>query len=130
MLNDHLSNMMSRLDNVEKKRKKECLIRPNTKLLRNILEILKTKKYIQNYEIKIDKAMGGQIKVSLHGAINRCGSIKPRFSVQLNDFEKYEKRYLPAAGFGILIVSTSKGIMTHEESIKKKIGGKLLAYCY
>lgn len=122
--------MMSRLDNIEKKRKKECLIRPNTKLLRNILEILKTKKYIEDYSIIIDKARGGQIKVNFWGAINKCGPIKPRFAVGLNDFEKFEKRYLPAAGFGILIVSTSKGIMTHEEAMKKKMGGKLLAYCY
>ena len=41
-----------------------------------------------------------------------------------------EKRYLPAKDFGILIMSTSKGIMTHYDAKKKNLGGKLLSYCY
>ena len=45
-------------------------------------------------------------------------------------FEKFERRYLPAKGFGILIVSTSIGMMTNEEAKIKMIGGKLLAYVY
>ena len=44
--------------------------------------------------------------------------------------EKYEKRYLPAKQFGILIISTPKGLMTHVQAMDKKTGGKLIAYCY
>ena len=44
--------------------------------------------------------------------------------------EKYEKRYLPARAFGVIIVTTSKGLMLLSESVEKKLGGKLLAYCY
>ena len=46
------------------------------------------------------------------------------------NYEKYEKRFLPAKGFGILIVSTPKGLMTHEEARKKKLGGVLIVYVY
>ena len=46
------------------------------------------------------------------------------------DFEKFERRYLPAKDMGILIVSTPAGIMTHVEAKKKGLGGRLLAYCY
>ena len=130
MLNDHLANMMSHINNSEKKRKKECSVKPNSKLIRNVLDILKSKKYIDSYKIEIEKSRGGLINLNLNGNINKCGAIKPRFAVPVDGFEKFEKRYLPASGFGILIVSTNKGIMTHEEAMKKQTGGKLLAYCY
>ena len=54
----------------------------------------------------------------------------PRFSIKTDDYEKTEKRHLPAKDFGIIIISTSQGILTHIEAKKKKIGGMLIAYCY
>ena len=58
------------------------------------------------------------------------GAIKPRFAVKATEYEKFEKRYLPAKGFGILIVSTVKGLMTHYEAKQQGLGGRLIAYCY
>ena len=43
---------------------------------------------------------------------------------QFHDFEKFEKRYLPAKNFGILIVTTPEGIMTHYEAKERGIGGR------
>ena len=45
-------------------------------------------------------------------------------------YEKVEKQYLPAKEFGVIIVTTSKGIMTLSQAKELGIGGKLLAYCY
>ena len=70
---------------------------------------------------------GGYLKINLLGSINAIGVIKPRFAVSVDEFEKFEKRFLPAQDMGIILVSTSKGIMTHTEA-KNKIGGKLFAY--
>ena len=39
-------------------------------------------------------------------------------------------RYLGAEGFGIIIVSTSEGVMIHSEAKKKGLGGRLIAYVY
>ena len=128
-LNDPLANAMSHLVNSEKKGKSECLISPNSKLLLKTLSILKDNNYIGNIEA-VSKAQGGVLKVNLIGNINRCGVVKPRFSFTKDNYEMFEKRYLPAKGFGLSIVSTSKGIMTHKEALEKKLGGKLLAYCY
>ncbi|MFT4305058.1 MAG: 30S ribosomal protein S8, partial [Candidatus Woesearchaeota archaeon] len=77
-----------------------------------------------------DNKRGGILNLNLINKLNKCGVIKPRFSCELNEFEKFEKRFLLAKGFGILIVSTSQGLMTHDEAKEKKIGGKLIAYCY
>jgi len=64
------------------------------------------------------------------GRINDCGVIKPRFPVKKNEFEKWEKRYLPSPDVGLLVISTSKGVMTHREAKELGIGGVLLAYVY
>ena len=47
-----------------------------------------------------------------------------------DNYEKYKRRFLPASGFGIMIVSTTKGMMTHRESEKQNLGGRLIAYVY
>ena len=128
-LNDPVANVMSHLLNCDKLGKKYCEVRPVSKIIKNILTILKDNGYIGNFSSEENKK-GGFIKVELIGNINKCGVVKPRFSVTKNEYEKFEKRYLPAKNFGILIVSTSKGIFTHKEAIEKEIGGKLLVYCY
>ncbi len=129
MLNDTIANTLSSVINHEKIGRKEVIVNPLSKTLRRILKIMQDNKYLGGFE-EITPARGGSAKVYLIGAINNCGVIKPRFSVQTTEYEKFEKRYLPAKGIGILIVSTSKGIMTHEEAKQKNIGGRLLSYCY
>jgi small subunit ribosomal protein S8 len=90
---------------------------------------LNEQSYVGSFE-ETDDGKGGVLKVNLIGNVNKCGVIKPRFATKHNTFEKWEKRYLPSKDFGVIIVSTSKGIMTHYQAKDQKIGGKLLAYCY
>ncbi|MEM4588116.1 MAG: 30S ribosomal protein S8 [Nanopusillaceae archaeon] len=107
----------------------EVRFSPINKLLINILEKLKQYKYVVEYEI-ISKEKGGEVRVIFSENFNKGNAIKPNFPVSYREFEKYEKRYLPARGFGILLVSTDKGIKTNEECKKEKIGGILIAYVY
>jgi len=129
MLNDPLSNALSKISNSEKAGKTKCVIKPVSKVIKNILKIMQEKMYIGGFK-EIEDGRGGFIEVELLGKINKCGSIKPRYPVKNNEFEKFEKRYLPAKDFGIIFVSTPKGIITHIEAKKQGIGGKLLAYVY
>ena len=128
-LNDPLANALVHVHNCDKIGKKECIVKPTSKFMSLVFDILKKNKYIKNYEL-INTDRGNMFKIELTGAINKCGVIKPRFSVKLETMEKYEKRYLPAKQFGILIISTPKGLMTHVQAMDKKTGGKLIAYCY
>jgi len=98
-------------------------------IIKNVLKIFKENNYIKDFEI-IEDGKAGIIKVHLNGNINKCGVIKPRFSVQRQDFEKFEKRYLPARDLGFILISTSKGLMIHIQAKEKKLGGKLIAYVY
>ena len=128
-LNDPLSNALSHILNCEKVGKSECTIKPASKLIKQVLELMHKSGYIGEIKHFADNK-GGCFNVALIGNINKCGAIKPRFSVKKTEFEKYEKRFLPAKGMGIIVLSTQKGIVTHTEAIEKGLGGKLIAYVY
>lgn len=129
MLNDPLANIMSLILNNELKGKSECMIKPVSKIIKEVLRVMKDNGYVGGFK-EIEDSKGNYIKLNLIGSINKCGVIKPRYSVKNREFEKFERRYLPAKDLGILFVSTPKGIMTHYESKSKRTGGRLLAYCY
>ena len=129
MLNDSLANALSNILNKENARTKECLIKPSSKIIKEVLKIMKDNYYVGEFK-EIEDSKGNMLSINLLNNINKCGVIKPRFSVKKDGYEKFEKRFLLAKDFGILIVSTPLGIMTNNEAKKKSIGGKLLAYCY
>ena len=126
---DLIAQALNQIKNAGDVGKQDCVIQPTSKLLRKVLNIMRTEGYIGEFEI-IDNGRGGIIKVDVKGKINRCGAIKPRFAVSKDNIEKFEKRYLPAKDFGMIIMSTTNGIMTHIQAKKEKIGGRLLAYVY
>ena len=64
------------------------------------------------------------------GKINACKAVKPRYVVKTKDIDKYVRRYLPARDMGMVIISTSKGLMTHQTALEKNLGGSVIAYFY
>ncbi len=128
MQQDLFADALSALRNARSVGKEECTLRPTSNLLRDVLKLLQQKGYIGVFEY-IDDGKGGVFKVTLNKELNTCKAVKPRFYVKKDDYLKYEKRYLPARGFGHIIVSTSNGIMTQEEAAGET-GGTLLAYIY
>lgn len=129
MLNDPLANVMSQILNNELIGKTECLVKPASRVIKDLLKVMKDNGYVADFK-EIEDSRGNYIKLTLAGNINKCGVIKPRYSVKTRELEKFERRYLPAKDLGILFVSTPKGIITHYDAKIKKTGGKLLAYCY
>ncbi|MCD6434757.1 MAG: 30S ribosomal protein S8 [Candidatus Diapherotrites archaeon] len=126
---DTIANALIHIKNSDLANKKECIINTAPKMLAEILKIMKKLNYIDNFEI-IEEGNKKIYKVKLAGKINECKAIKPRYAVKKDEFEKYEKRYLPARDIGTIIVSTSQGLMTHREAKEKGIGGRLIAYIY
>jgi len=123
MSQDIIADALNKMMNALKARKSSIVVTPYSKLLVNVLEIMKKYGYI-NYNLEEDK-----IVVELR-EIAECKAIKPRYTAQYKDLEKYVRRFLPARNFGYVIVSTSKGLMTHQDAEENKIGGSLLAYFY
>ena len=126
---DPIANALIAVKNSDAAAKRECLFRPASKLLGEILKVMQQQGYVNSFEF-IDDGRDGTYKIGLLGKINNCRAIKPRYAVKNNGFEKYEKRYLPARDVGILIVTTPKGVLTHNEAKEKGVGGRLLAFVY
>ncbi len=129
MQNDILSSALSKIANAEKVGRTDCTLHPTSKVVTGVLRILQDNKYVGGLDEQQTKR-GAVLTINLIGNINKCGAVKPRFSVAKEEYERFEKRFLPAKDFGILVLSTPNGIMTHYEAKKQGIGGKLLAYCY
>lgn len=128
-LMDPLADALTNIRNNERQVNDSCIISPASKLIGRVLSTMQKENYIGDFEF-IDDNRAGKFQVELEGNINQCGVIKPRHAVKKDEFEKFEKRYLPAKNFGILIVTTPEGIMTHREAKERGIGGRLLAYMY
>ena len=129
MLIDPLADALSVIKNAEDTGKQECTIKPASKLIGSVLKVMKDKGYIGEFEL-IDDGKSGLFKVQLKGKINKCGVIRPRHAVRNIEFEKWEKRFLPARGFGSIILTNPEGVMTHDEARDSGLGGELLAYVY
>jgi small subunit ribosomal protein S8 len=128
MKHDIISDVFSSIKNGDKFGK-SAVVTPSSNLVKNLLLILQGHSYIGDFEFMDDKK-GGKFKVQLLGKVNDCNSVRPRFYVKKDEYVKYEKRLLPATGFGLLIVSTTKGLMIQTEAKEKGLGGVLIGYVY
>jgi len=129
MQNDPLNDAMSTIKNAAVVGKNECTIKPSSKLIGRVLKVMQESGYIDQFEF-VEDGKAGVFKVKIEGRINNCGVIKPRYSVKKVDLEQWESRYLPAQDFGVLILSTTEGVISHVQARELGVGGKLLAFVY
>lgn len=129
MQSDPLNDAMSTIKNAATVGKQECMVKPSSKLIGRVLKVMQESGYIDQFEF-VEDGRAGFFKVKIEGKINNCGVIKPRYSVRKTDLEKYEARYLPAQDFGVLILTTTEGVISHMKAKELGVGGRLLAYVY
>ncbi|MEM3361861.1 MAG: 30S ribosomal protein S8 [Candidatus Anstonellaceae archaeon] len=128
MSKDLVADALNTIKTHEMNGKEECEVK-YSKLIKEILKILQQKNYIGEFEF-VDRGPKSFFKVKLIGRINNCGAIKPRFAIKKTEWVEWEQKYIPGLGFGFLIVSTPKGLMTNEEAKKQNLGGRLIAFVY
>ena len=126
MAQDIVSDALNMIRNAQKAKKKNVKINRISNLLIEILKIMKQKEAIKKYKIN---AKDKSVEVSI-GELFECRAIKPRFTAKKGQIEKYMRRYLPARNMGQILISTNKGLMTHEEAMEKNTGGSLIAFFY
>lgn len=123
MSHDVIADTLNEMMNAKRARKSSVVVKRHSKLLVQVLEVAKKYGYVESFKVN-----GRELEIKFN--FNAGKAIKPRFDVQIKDFEKYTRRYLPARDFGIIIVSTSEGLMTLVEAQEKNMGGCLIAYFY
>ena len=129
MRHDPLNDIINTIKNASSIGRREIEVGPAARMIGRVLKVMQDYNYITSFEV-IEDGQGGKFKIHLNNTINNCGTIKPRYSVKKVNLDTFESRYLPAQDFGILIVTTTKGVMSHVEARKHGLRGKLLAYIY
>mmetsp|Transcript_16585 Transcript_16585/g.41960 ORF Transcript_16585/g.41960 Transcript_16585/m.41960 type:complete len:131 (+) Transcript_16585:142-534(+) len=124
-----LADALKTISNAERSGKKQVLIRPCSKIIIKFLQVMQSNGYVDKFTF-IDDNRSGKIVVNLLGRINKCRAISPRYDIKISDSEKWISNILPSRQFGIIVLSTSYGIIGHKEAFLKKTGGKILGFFY
>ncbi|XP_012941566.1 40S ribosomal protein S15Aa [Aplysia californica] len=124
-----LADALNAISKAEKRGKRQVLLRPASKVIVRFLSVMMKHGYIGEFE-QIDDHRSGKIVVNLTGRLNKCGVVSPRFDVSIRDMEKWTTNLLPSRQFGFVVLTTSGGIMDHEEARRKHLGGKILGFFF
>jgi len=123
MSQDIVSDTLNKIMNAKKANKSYIVSTRFSKLLIKVLDMMKQYGYI-DYTLN-----EGVLRIEMK-ELSICSSIKPRYTVNKENMEKYVRRFLPARDYGYVIISTSKGLMTNNEAKENNLGGSLIAYFY
>lgn len=124
-----LADCLKSIINAEKRGKRQVLIRPSSKVVLRFLRLMQKHGYIGEFEV-VDDHRSNKIVVDLNGRLNKCGVISPRFDITLDGLEQVATNLLPSRQFGYVVLTTTYGILDHEEARKRHVGGKLLGFFY
>lgn len=124
-----LADCLKSIINAEKRGKRQVLIRPSSKVVLRFLRLMQKHGYIGEFEV-IDDHRSGKVVVELNGRLNKCGVISPRFDIAVSDLEQVASDLLPSRQFGYVVMTTTYGILDHEEARKRHTGGKLLGFFF
>lgn len=124
-----LADCLKSIINAEKRGKRQVLIRPSSKVVLRFLRLMQKHGYIGEFEV-VDDHRSNKIVVDLNGRLNKCGVISPRFDISLVDLDQVTTNLLPSRQFGYVVLTTTFGILDHEEARKRHTGGKLLGFFY
>ncbi|MGA3020380.1 MAG: 30S ribosomal protein S8 [Candidatus Micrarchaeales archaeon] len=125
---DILAESLNKIKTYENLGREECTV-ASTALVRSVFATLKKNGYVDEIE-EVSEGKFKRLRITLSKKINSIGVVRPRHALKIDDFQKYEKRYIPSRDFGILIISTPKGVMSNREAKENRTGGRLLAYVY
>lgn len=125
MSQDVVADGLNQIMNAKRVGKRELVIRRYSKVLLNLLEIMKIKEHL-DYEVNKEEKVV-TIKIL---KLNECRAVKPRYYASVDDIDKYLRRFLPSRNFGTLIISTNKGLLDQKEALKENVGGGVIAYFY
>jgi small subunit ribosomal protein S8 len=127
-MGDTLNEALVAIKNASKLGREEVEVKASN-LVGRVLRIFQKYGYIEEFEYE-ENGKGGIFRVKISRTINNCGVIKPRYSIKKDEMEKWESRYLPAQDIGILVITTTAGVVSNSEAKKKGIGGRALAFVY
>lgn len=127
MHSDTLADMLTRIKNASAVKKPELTV-PYTKLNLAVLNLMLEEKYLSAVT-KIDDGPFPMLKITLKyvGGESAIYHLKKISKPGVRIYSGINKIGRTLSGYGLKIISTSRGIMTDSQARKQKIGGEVLA---
>ena len=127
MIYDQVSDMLCRLRNAQLAKHKSVYVFNNQRT-RKISEILQKEGYIESFNVSTQSPQKLEVHLKYLGNLQKpCITNLKRLSWPgLRFYSKYKDFPPVLNGMGVLIVSTSKGMMTDREARANKVGGELV----
>ena len=130
VMTDPIADMLTRIRNANRQHHETVMV-PASKLKVDIAEILKNEGFIKGYKVEGEgpiknivitlKYIGNERVITDLKRISKPGL---RVYAKVNEIPKVLN------GLGIVILSTSQGLMTDKEARAKQVGGEVLAYIW
>jgi len=125
MSQDIVADALNQMMNARRMGLTQVTLKHHSTFLLALLALAKLHQYVADYRVE-----GKTLIVSLGKRLNACRAIKPRYVARVQDISKYVARYLPAPHLGMVVLSTSRGLMTQAAAQEQHTGGSIIAYFY
>lgn len=130
MNTDPIADMLTRIRNAISVRKREITL-PHSNLKETVAKTLASANFIDRVEVT-PATVGKQLKIVINSEdanaritnIERLSKPGRRSYVSADDIPTVQQ------GRGIVVISTSKGVMTGREAKKQRLGGELICKVY
>lgn len=130
MNTDPIADMLTRIRNAISVRKREITL-PHSNLKETVARTLASANFIDRVEVT-PATVGKQLKIVINSEdanaritnIERLSKPGRRSYVSADDIPTVQQ------GRGIVVISTSKGVMTGREAKKQRLGGELICKVY
>ncbi|MFA5175079.1 MAG: 30S ribosomal protein S8 [Patescibacteria group bacterium] len=129
MMTDPVADMLTRIRNASLVHKKEAVV-PYSKLKMNIAKILEREGFLDKAEEITEGLLSILLKLKYVNGVPAIQHIERISKPGHRRYVSKDEIKSVLNGFGISIISTSKGILTNKEAKKNNIGGELICEVY
>ena len=124
---DPIADMLTRIRNANRVGRQKVLI-PKSKICVGIAQVLKDEGYINEFDV-IDDTRQGQIRVTLKYSMSGekvIHTIDRQSKPGCRVYRAVDELPKVLNGMGIVVVSTSKGVMSDRKAREANVGGELI----
>ncbi|WP_027089962.1 30S ribosomal protein S8 [Thomasclavelia saccharogumia] len=130
VMTDPIADMLTRIRNANRQRHETVMV-PASKLKVDIAEILKNEGFIKGYKVEGEGPIKNIVITLKYRGNDRVITDLKRISKPgLRVYAKVNEIPKVLNGLGIVILSTSQGVITDKEARAKQVGGEVLAYIW
>jgi small subunit ribosomal protein S8 len=133
VVSDPIADMLTRIRNANKARRSEVFV-PSSRLKRELARVLQEEGYIAGFEVETPSDTAGEVlRIQFKTRADRqrvIGGIKRISKPGLRVYARKTEIPRVLGGLGLVVLSTSEGVMTGRQALRAGLGGEVLCYVW